>query len=140
MSKERLVWIDALRGLLIAIVVLFHAIQHGDYENNVLYNFLFSFQMPVFFAVSGFVNIKESYNVEDLKKKIFQLLIPFFVWAVLSTFLKCENVSYFLDVLKHPDNGGSYWFISTLFIIFLIFMAIINVKRKFGLDSNKWRE
>ena len=52
MSRNRLLWADALRGLLILIVVLGHSLQHGDYENRISWNIIYSFHMAAFFVVS----------------------------------------------------------------------------------------
>lgn len=52
----RLSWVDAYKGILILLVVLGHSIQYrlGDgCFNNTLWNVIYSFHMPCFFAVSG---------------------------------------------------------------------------------------
>lgn len=57
MGTQRLVWADSLKGILILLVVLGHAIQ-GVYTDNVetdrLWNVIYSFHMPAFFAISGY--------------------------------------------------------------------------------------
>lgn len=61
-DKQRLIWLDALKGVLILLVVLGHAIQYtlpGDScENNYWWNLIYSFHMPAFMAASGFVNFR----------------------------------------------------------------------------------
>ena len=56
--QKRLVWADSLRGILIVLVVLGHAIQvtMGDkcYDNH-LWNLIYSFHMPAFMAISGYL-------------------------------------------------------------------------------------
>lgn len=54
--KQRLLWIDALRGILILTVILGHALQHGDYYHRLPWNIIYSFHMAAFFAVSGYAN------------------------------------------------------------------------------------
>ena len=60
MSK-RIVWADALKGLLIVLVVLGHSIQASKIQlgesfiNDYLWNLIYSFHMPAFIAISGFV-------------------------------------------------------------------------------------
>ncbi len=57
MGKQRLIWADSLKGILIVLVVLGHAIQgvYGeDVESNRIWNIIYSFHMPAFFAISGF--------------------------------------------------------------------------------------
>lgn len=61
MGTNRLQWADALRGLLILLVILGHSIQYApniDAENNRLWNMIYSFHMPAFFAISGFLNYR----------------------------------------------------------------------------------
>ena len=62
MAKERLIWLDSLKGLLILIVVIGHAILYclleGACENNYWWNLIYSFHMPAFMAASGFVNYR----------------------------------------------------------------------------------
>lgn len=58
MERKRLIWADSLKGLLIILVVLGHSIQGtygSDCENNHLWNIIYSFHMPAFMAVSGFL-------------------------------------------------------------------------------------
>ena len=58
MGVKRLLWLDSLKGWLILLVVLGHAIQYalmGSCEDNHLWNIIYSFHMPAFMAVSGYV-------------------------------------------------------------------------------------
>ena len=55
--KQRQVWADALKGWLMVLVVLGHAIQgvmHEGCFHNHLWNVIYSFHMPAFMAVSGY--------------------------------------------------------------------------------------
>lgn len=56
-DKKRLIWIDSLKGWLMILVVLGHAIQSslGDacFQNH-LWNLIYSFHMPAFMlSVAG---------------------------------------------------------------------------------------
>ena len=56
--KERLIWADALKGLLMILVIIGHAIQTVEQEaceTNHLWNIIYSFHMPAFMAVSGWL-------------------------------------------------------------------------------------
>lgn len=58
MEKKRLVWADSLKGWLIILVVLGHAIQNTlgvECDNDHLWNIIYSFHMPAFMAISGFL-------------------------------------------------------------------------------------
>ena len=58
MASKRLKWADSLKGVLIVLVVLGHSIQQslldGCYTNH-LWNVIYSFHMPAFMAISGYV-------------------------------------------------------------------------------------
>lgn len=64
MNKTRLVWIDSLKGWLMLLVVMGHAIQYcmnaGECESNYWWNLIYSFHMPAFMALSGFVNYRSN--------------------------------------------------------------------------------
>lgn len=65
MAHQRLIWADALKGWLIILVVLGHAIQNtiGDAcETNHLWNIIYSFHMAAFMAVSGYVAFRPGSN------------------------------------------------------------------------------
>lgn len=54
---KRQIWADSLKGILILLVVLGHAIQgvlSETADSNHIYNLIYSFHMPAFFAISGF--------------------------------------------------------------------------------------
>lgn len=56
-ENKRLLWADALRGLLILSVALGHSLQFGDYNNRLSWNIIYSFHMAAFFVVSGYVSL-----------------------------------------------------------------------------------
>lgn len=58
MEIQRLVWADSLRGILIMLVVLGHAIDFSVGSNGHLWNYISSFHVPAFMAVSGFLNYR----------------------------------------------------------------------------------
>lgn len=58
MAKARLIWADSLKGWLMILVVLGHVIQTLMQEgcnDNHLWNLIYSFHMPAFMAVSGWL-------------------------------------------------------------------------------------
>ncbi len=62
---KRLIWADGLKGILIVLVVLGHAIQEtlkGGCFDNHLWNYIYSFHMAAFMAVSGFLSFRQVGN------------------------------------------------------------------------------
>ncbi len=80
-KKERVVWIDQLKGVAFFFVILGHANVHATFES-----WIYSFHMPIFFFLTGL-----HFNIEKLaltkplaffKKLALRLLVPY-VWLQL---------------------------------------------------------
>ncbi len=54
--KQRLEYIDILRGFAIFLVVLGHVLEHAGLKDDFLFYFIYSFHMPLFICISGFVS------------------------------------------------------------------------------------
>lgn len=60
-TTNRKIWADSLKGLLMLLVVIGHAIQsliRDDCYDNHLWNIIYSFHMPAFMALSGWLLFK----------------------------------------------------------------------------------
>ncbi len=122
MENQRLIWADSLKGFLILLVVLGHAIQ-GVYmdsvEDNHLWNIIYSFHMAAFFAVSGYFARFSIKNFESLRKRSIQLLIPYFAWVILKLLMtKNLSISSLIAAVLEPV---SFWFLWVLFWVYIIF-------------------
>lgn len=150
MSK-RLDYIDIAKGLCIVLVVMGHIIQF-DLEGNAagsVMGFIYSFHMPVFMLLAGYVAaLSRSRNTLStaksfVVKKFTQLFVPFLVWGVVITpfVLNGADYSSFFykakEILLHPVLGA--WFCAVLFVIQIVFFVICVVanKMKFGSDILK---
>lgn len=120
MTRERLFYIDNIKGLLIILVVLGHSIQATGLgvETNIINRFIYSFHMPAFMAISGFLCYNE--GVLDLKKiikkKVECLLLPYFAWTVILTILTPS-----LSLSSSLIEGSSLWFLWVLFAFFIMY-------------------
>jgi fucose 4-O-acetylase-like acetyltransferase len=74
--------IDSLKGFAILLVVLGHAIQTStdNFDNNIFFRIIYSFHMPLFMFLSGFIAYGRPIN---LSKKFTSLVIPFVTWYLL---------------------------------------------------------
>lgn len=132
--KQRLLYLDNLRAILIMLVVLGHCVQwdgcYSDYNHNLLFRFIYSFHMPLFFAISGYLTYKGKYDDKLMGKRALQLLLPFIVWAFISPLFKIGAFSWKLTMkaLIYPDNG--LWFLYNLFFycIFFNFSELLSQK------------
>jgi fucose 4-O-acetylase-like acetyltransferase len=130
-------------------VVLGHAIQNNqvDFDANPVFRFIYSFHMPLFMFVSGFVSFKTfDGSKTKLLKRFRALIIPFWVWFALaylfySLFSLTGNhfaiynfdngfLCGLTEVLKSPDNNG-LWFLWVLFLNYLVLFVSIKLSKRF---------
>lgn len=118
-------WADSLKGLLMVFVVLGHAIQFSigeECENNHLWNYIYSFHMPTFMAVSGYLAFRRGVNnrFSIIYKRTNQLLVPFLLWSLIkwATFQRCD-MNMLCNIILYPDEY--FWFLWVLFFIVVFF-------------------
>ena len=142
-NKKRYTEVDIARGIGIFFVVLGHSIKQTGVSAGwirILTYIIYSFHMPLFFCLSGFVaakilemNRKErgSYILSRAKR----LLIPYFTIAILyiPVKLKLSDVAikpfsvsdiWKLFIGQNPDV--SLWFLYVLFLIEVICALVVN--------------
>ena len=137
MSKnKRLIWADSLKGWLMVLVVIGHVIQtvRGEAMNDShLWNIIYSFHMPAFMAVSGWLAyrevIKYTYQ-ETLLRRARQLLIPYGVWSLLFLSIRGNNLA---DILLKPDLF--FWFLWVLFFICALFILAQWISEHFHINE-----
>lgn len=128
----------------ILLVVLGHSgMAEPQIEPHVvmLKNWIYSFHMPLFFFISGYLfsytnpntlNIKTG---KFMKKKFLRLLIPYFAIGAISLLLNRKGNILSLDAITsflYPKELGFLWYVITLFLVFGIITLIckigINIK------------
>ena len=121
---QRIVWADSLKGWLILLVVLGHSIQYtmrDCYDDNHLWNYIYSFHMPAFMAVSGYLSYRggrSKNRLSILHRRCFQLLIPYLLWEVIYYLTKGGiSVSSMENIFLRPY----FWFLWVLFFIIVTF-------------------
>jgi len=138
----RAIGVDALRGFAILLVVLGHSISNA--ENllrasgyNLEYyvsNFLYTFHMPLFFLVSGYVLFGKHIKVGD---RAIRLMLPFFAWIPVYWFVNRYIHHYpfpvrfgttLKDTIFNPGNG--LWFLPTLFLCSLLLIPVIYLEKR----------
>jgi acyltransferase len=91
----RLDWIDALKGIGIMLVVLGHHSLPAALDT-----YIFSFHMPLFFFISGFLFDFGKYSKSGanfVKSKFKSLIVPYFLFASLTCIFYC-----LLDAVYQP--------------------------------------
>ncbi len=132
MTRDRIKSIDFLKGVTIILIVWGHAIQTINTlpGEGTMFNLIYSFHIPLFMFLSGFVSYKLRNTLADIKKRAYQLLIPFFVYPIIAGLLLhgSFSVSRWVEIIKTPDSG--LWFLYVLFYITSFFMLINVINSK----------
>ncbi len=118
--KKRSAYLDIIRGLASVLVIFGHTIADfrgqtnlitGAYYENPLYRAVYSFHMPLFALVSGYLfyfSVVKYDTSSLLKKRLAQIIVPLFFYDTLSYLLLNHQwtLSGYLLVLQ-----GRYWFL-----------------------------
>lgn len=141
-KNNRIMWVDELKGFAIILVMCGHAIFP-----DLLKGELYSFHIPLFFFLSGYVFSIRKYNGfrEFLKSKVRSLIIPLlsfsifiFVFDFIVKYLilgiyDLKRVLFeipgFVIQIRGTFLGGSIWFLPCLFITEIMFYFIIKVTK-----------
>lgn len=143
-NSKRVSWIDIARGIGIIAVLYGHAISGDSYRH-----LLYAFHMPLFFFLSGVVfRPKKHSNFSGfLKKNISSIMVPYFLFALLSYliwFFARTNYPPLSDIFQHwihilyGNSSGLFfnvvlWFLPVLFVTKISFWVItkLSLKTKF---------
>ncbi|MGD8263764.1 MAG: acyltransferase [Desulfobacterales bacterium] len=147
--------IETLKSLAICLVVIGHSVPGKANEDNtgiviLVEKSIYTFHMPLFMFLSGYLFVTYSINntqkyvdsVSFISQKFKRLIIPYLTLGSIGFILKgiVSNYSYrpiemsfsfYIHGLFYPLEAAvqMYWFLITLFIIFLffpIFKKILN--------------
>lgn len=134
-SSQRLEWIDALRGLGMIFVIVGHMTVPA-----IIQQAIFSFHMPLFFFISGYL-YKGNYSKQWILKKADSLIVPYIIYSfiVLLVFYslgKCNICEVGKNILS--GNGiGITWFLTCLFAVELI-GGFVASRKMFSGKNAKW--
>lgn len=127
-KSSRLLWIDYMKVIGIYLIILGHFFSYGN-------EYIYTFSVPLFFAISGFLcHPGESKHIY-LKKTLYNLVIPMLI--IFAT-LTCREMSHsikdgsfsFINLLTYIVFGfagyykslGILWFVYTLIVLKLIYI------------------
>lgn len=149
--------INVARGIAVLLVVLGHSFPDGTigiFNDNRIYkhifNYIYSFHMPLFFMLSGFVSykllqvegVKEKWNAVIHKAK--RLLVPYIVISIPSLILKymfsgsAYNSFNFSETIPNLLSGTNpntgLWFLYVLFLesTFIIIFNKVKIEYIIG--------
>lgn len=120
--------LDILKGIAIILVILGHTIQYtkgeeylnkGYFYYNYLFTFIYSFHMPLFMMISGWLfyfSIKK-YNIKNLIINKFQtIIIPVITWTLLVDLIFMilnKDIPSVIGIILDILNG--FWFFWAVF-------------------------
>lgn len=139
-NNMRMEWLDQAKAVCMYFVVLGHSLLKVDKHG--LFKIIYSFHMPIFFLLSGFVFNPDKYKsiMDCIKDKIVKLIYPYILLNLLCIPLWYINVKTGMvvkdslltvlagifysnaKVIRAPLNAT--WFIVTLFLAEIIYFII----------------
>lgn len=142
--------LDLGKGLAILFVYLGHSILYHPIQLGALYpwchtlgQFIVSFNMPMFFIISGYLFSKTRKSAAELYKgKTMRILVPYLFTMFILVCVKLvlpASMSYNSAavggkslVINALCYGGDRWFVYTLFFIFVLLIPVRNFLK------NRW--
>ena len=133
---ERLSWLDVLKGIGIILVAIGHI-----YSNRTVFNWLYSFHMPLFFLAAGWV-YKERSILTDIKRRIQTIVVPYFsfgflvliYWQVIERRFRDSDMSFidslfglFSGYYDNLDFNVHLWFLPCFFVTVVLFNILVNL-------------
>lgn len=110
--------LDVAKGIAIMLVVLGHSFPDNVFTGQTrldqiatfIYDFVYSFHMPVFFCISGylFYDAWISHSSGTIKRKAQRLLIPYITLAYCIYHLDLLHLVWQIHILR-VDIGELYW-------------------------------
>ena len=140
MKSNRIMWVDTAKGIGMLAVIWGHIMTTGW-----SYVVAYAFDIPLFLFLSGMMFNNEKYNsiVKLVSNRVRTLLIPYFVFSVVTWIIWCaynlvfhKDVDYIGPLLQTfiAFGSGGYlvhnvalWFVTCLFLIEVIYFYIAKL-------------
>ncbi len=145
--KKRIDWIDLTKGFAILLLIFAHCMEYYSVENGIkifLLPLIYSFHVPLFFFVSGFLfNPSKQKNFFELLKKILKtIILPYITFAVIYTLFDAVKIYVFhtqgdVSVLGDIKSFAiqkhytTIWFLASLFIVEIAAYFICKLKNQY---------
>lgn len=129
---KRNILIDTIKGVAITLMVIGHCIQYGSgtlylengyFFQNTIFKFIYSFHMPLFMVVSGYLfyySIKKYDFMVNIKNRVTQLLIPIVFHAFVKQlihFIINRTIAFSIDTFIY-----NLWFLWAILFCSLIIL------------------
>lgn len=135
-STDRILWIDTAKGIGVILVILGHLL----YQSNcpMLNQAIYSFHMPMFFILSGYVWKRSNVSILTfIKKKLLRLTVPAFLCSIICLLIFWNDTAhdkiFIIKNLLYYDGlidwNAPAWFFFVLFEV-VIFERITRINEK----------
>lgn len=140
---DRDIKVDIIRGCAAILVVIGHVMQRfQNCTDSILFNVIFSIQMPLFMMVSGYVrNYSKMINSAKgfclhIKKRLKNIMLPWLCWSLIACLIlwKMPIKTYARATVFHMEMA--FWFLFSLFSIDLVF-SIAELFSSFLCKNNR---
>ena len=118
---KRIIWLDLLKALAIFFVIWGHVIHHcglSIHDYTSVCGWIYSFHMPLFMTLSGFVSVKLLYGEGSIIRKFNQLIVP------------CIVLYLFCLLIGHREN---FWYLKSLFVCYVLIYYYVIIKCRYKL-------
>lgn len=131
MKEQRIEWIDLARGYGVILVIWAHLQDEG------LRSWIYSFHMPLFFMLSGYVFNASYVFKKFILKKIKRIIVPYFCLGVpmvlFQTLADSLNGDVFLErlflninLLLLQKRLWTLWYLAVLFFVNIFFYIMVR--------------
>lgn len=127
----RITYLDALRGIAILLMVTGHAFVFlVRNEPNAINDFVITWSMPLFAAISGFVSFRETITTPaanaKVKRRLTQQILPTLILCTIWT--STLSPATWQETIDSMYKGG-YWYTFVALELYLIYLAILLTVR-----------
>lgn len=129
MKVKRDKTIDIIRGILICLVILGHAVE----AQSKIHRYIYGFHMPCFFLISGYLNVYDStVSMKEYSKKIARRYVrPYFIYSAVFFVLTGLNIK---DIARTLLGGRwnitvysfPFWFINVLALSLIVIKCFLT--------------
>ena len=155
--KERIEWIDWLKGIALVLVIIGHTFRTSMYSENMIYgyikSFIYAFHMPLFISISGFLfqsnrNNYMNINILDFFRNKWKsymkplisyaaiMYIIFSIFSIISGFKIMLGggiglTEYFLLTITGENPYSVHlWYLLTTFLIVITCYVVLKISSK----------
>lgn len=143
-KEGRMVSIDILKGVAACLVVLGHIVTAKE-EYHWLYNYIYSFHMPLFMFLAGCTAVISYRNracggMKYLAKRFVNIILPYLVWTVCLSLAGSRpfgNVDWDEVLTRTFITNRMFWFLPTLYGLLAGYVCYCWI-RKFIWNLREW--